>query len=97
VDCHSHSHALQRSLQPALALAPRHFHHLHLLLMLCWLVGGPLQAAAGSMLLMPLEELEASFWGAKQGPGADMQQALAAAHSPQAYTDVPKVCWLGSG
>ena len=49
------------------------------------------------MLLMPLEELEASFWGAKQGPGADMQQALAAAHSPQAYTDVPKVCWLGGG
>jgi hypothetical protein len=40
---------------------------------------------------MPVEELESAFWGAEQGPGADMQQALAAAHSLEAYTDVPKV------
>lgn len=64
--------------------------------MLPWLAGlagwcTPMQAAAGTALLMPLEEFEAAFWGAKQGPGADMQQALGAARTPEAYADVPKV------
>lgn len=42
-------------------------------------------------LLLPLEEVSAAFWGAEQGPGADMRRALADGRSPDVYKDLPKV------
>ncbi|KAL4448626.1 hypothetical protein ABPG75_005845 [Micractinium tetrahymenae] len=44
----------------------------------------------GSPLLLPLEEVEAAFWGAASGPGAAMRAAVEAPHTPGQYADVPK-------
>ncbi len=47
--------------------------------------------AASTQLVMSLEEMDAAFWGADKGPGADMRAALEAARAPEAYADLPRV------
>ena len=49
------------------------------------------QAAGGRVLLVPMAEMAAAFWGAAEGPGASMRAQVEADHSPARYKDVPRV------
>lgn len=49
------------------------------------------RASAGAgALLLPLEEMDAAFWGAARGPGAEARAAIEAALAPETYAKVPK-------
>ena len=56
---------------------------------------GWLRVQAG--LLVSLAEVEAAFWGAEHGPGADMRQLVADAPGPEGFADLPPVRHKGSG
>lgn len=46
---------------------------------------------ASSQLVLPLEDMEAAFWGAGKGPGGDMRAALEVARAPEAFAGQPRV------
>lgn len=45
---------------------------------------------ASSQLVLPLEDMEAAFWGADKGPGGDMRAALEATRAPEAFAGQPR-------
>ncbi|PSC75525.1 pleiotropic drug resistance 5-like isoform A [Micractinium conductrix] len=49
-----------------------------------------LAGARSTQLLVQLAEIEAAYWGAAEGAGAEMRAAIQAAAAPEAHADLPK-------